>query len=297
MYDLIIIGSGPAGLSAALYAGRYKLKTLVIGAVPGGLMINTDLIENYPGFLKLSGIELTMKLQEQVQAQGIELKMEKVTKLQKSKAGFQVKTDRETFESRTLIIATGGQHRHLKLDREQEFENHGISYCANCDAPLYKGKTVGVIGGSDTAVRYTLLASEYAQTVHLFYRKEVLRAEPSLLKALENKPNIQIRLNVTVDALHGEQNLSAVSLNTGEKIELQGLFVAIGQVPESELAQDLQVTRDEQGFIVIDRASKTNVKGVYAAGDVTNSPWKQIIIGNAEGAFAAFSAYEYLKNQ
>lgn len=297
MYDLIVVGAGPSGLSAALYAGRFKLKTLVIGEITGGLIIDTNVIENYPGFLKISGVELALKLQEQVQAQGVEIKQEQVTGLEKNKQGFVVKTNRENFETRALILAMGGKHRHLKLPKAEEFENHGISYCANCDAPLFKNKVVGVIGGSDTAVRYALLASEYAKMVHLFYRKEVLRAEPSLLSAMEHKKNIEVHLNVIVDALHGEQHLSGVTLNTGIEIALTGLFVAIGQVPQSELARELGVAIDERGFVIIDRESRTNVKGVYAAGDLSNSPWKQIIIGNAEGAFAAFSAYEYLKHQ
>lgn len=295
MYDLIIIGAGPTGMTAALYAGRFNLKTLVIGEMPGGLMVNTDIIENYPGFLKVSGVELTMKLQEQVQALDIEIKMEKVEKVDKLESRFKVKSSSGEHEGKMLIFATGGVHRHLGIPGEEEFKNHGVSFCANCDAPIFKERVVAVIGGSDTAARYALLCSEYASKVYVFYRGDKMRAEPSLVNSLLEKENIEIVYNVNVKELKGDENLKEAILDNGKNYQIDGIFVAIGQIPQSELAKNIGVKIDEYGAIIIDRESRTNVKGVYAAGDVTSTIWKQIIIGNAEGAFAAFSAYEDFK--
>jgi len=295
MYDLIIIGSGPAGLTAALYAGRFKLKTLVIGEVPGGLMANTDVIENYPGFLRISGVELTMKIQEQVQALGIEIKMEKATKVEKLEQHFKVTTLNESFETKTLIFATGGEHRQLGILGEEEFKNKGVSFCANCDAPLFRDKPVAVVGGSDTAARYALLASEYASKVYVFYRRDKLRAEPALVRSIKQQENIEVIYNVNVTELKGSDKLEEAVLDNNDNYKIAAIFIAIGQIPQSKLAKDIGVKINEYEAIVIDSLSKTNVKGVYAAGDATNTPWKQIIIGNAEGAFAAFSAYEDLK--
>ncbi|MDD4352011.1 MAG: FAD-dependent oxidoreductase [Candidatus Gracilibacteria bacterium] len=295
MYDLIILGIGPAGLSAALYAGRFQMNTLVIGEIPGGLMVNTDIIENYPGFLKISGVELTLKMQEQVQNLGIEIKMEEITKVEKIEQGFRVSTAKEKFESKMIVFATGGKHRHLGISREKEFEGKGISACANCDAPLFKDKPVAVVGGSDTAARYALLASEYSSKVYVFYRGTELRAEPTLVNALKITPNIEIIYQVNIIELKGTDKLEEVLLDNGKPYKIDALFLGIGQEPQSQLAQEIGVQVNKYGGIIIDKTSKTNVKGVYAAGDVTASPWKQIIIGNAEGAFAAFSAYEDLK--
>ena len=295
MYDLIIIGAGPSGLSAALYAGRFRMDTLVVGEIPGGLMVNTNLIENYPGFLQVSGVELTMKMQDQVQNLGIEIKLEPVQKVAKLKNGFCVSTAKESFESKLLIFATGGEHRKLGVPGEKEFQNHGVSACANCDAPLFKDQQVAVVGGSDTAARYALLASEYAKHVYIFYRGSELRAEPTLVDILEHTPNIEILYNVNVLELKGKKKLEQVVLDNGNTYNITGFFIAIGQDPQSELAKQLGVKVDTHGGIIIDRLSKTNVKGVYAAGDVTDSPWKQIIVGNAEGAYAAYSAYADLK--
>jgi thioredoxin reductase (NADPH) len=236
-----------------------------------------------------------MKMQEQVQNLGIEIKMESVVKVEKLEQGFKVSTAKESFESKTIIFATGGKHKHLGIPREKEFANKGISACANCDAPLFKDKPVAVIGGSDTAARYALLASEYSSKVYLFYRGKELRAEPTLIHALERTANIEIIYEVNVVELKGQDQLKEVLLDNGDTYQIDCLFLGIGQEPQSELAEELGVKVNKYGGIIIDKSSRTNVKGVYAAGDVTDSPWKQIIIGNAEGAFAAFSAYEDLK--
>jgi len=299
MYDLIIIGSGVAGLGAAIYARRFELKTLILGDAEGGTITQTHLVENYPGFKSLSGLELARNLLDHAKSLGAEIKTASVLKIEILNRGgnFKVKTAGEEFEGRTIIFATGTKHRKLAVIGEQEFTNRGVSYCATCDAPFFKNKTVAVIGGSDSAVKESLVAAEHAAKVFVIYRGEKLRAEPINLRRMAAKENIEVKCCANILEIYGNEKVEGMKLDNGEDLKLNGIFVEIGRTPRSELAENLGVAMNEKGEIKIDRFARTNVPGVFAAGDVTDADWKQAITGAAEGAHAANQAFEYLQKQ
>lgn len=297
MYDLIIIGSGCAGLGAAVYARRFEMNTLVIGDLEGGTITQTHLVENYPGYKSLSGFELAEHLLDHAKSFGAELKTATIEKAEKIEAGFRVTAGKETFESKALIIATGTEHRKLDVPGETEFTNKGVSYCATCDAPLFKGKTVAIVGGSDSAVKESLITAEHAKKVYIIYRKDKFRAEPINIRRMEAKDNIEPIFNANIETIYGEKLLKGVKLDTGKDLPLDGLFIEIGRLPRSELAKQLEIKLAENGEITTDKLSQTNVPGIFAAGDVTNTEWKQAITGVAEGAHAANQAFEYISKR
>jgi thioredoxin reductase (NADPH) len=302
MYDLIIIGSGCAGLGAAVYARRFEMQTLVIGDLPGGTITKTHLVENYPGFVSLSGLELGNKLLEHAKALQAEFQQtsaEKITPISPPSeggrsTGFQVTAGGQIYEAKAIIIATGTEHRNLNVLGEAEFTNKGVSYCATCDSPFFKGKTVAIVGGSDSAVKESLIAAEHAAKVYIIYRKDKLRAEPINLRRMEAKDNIEVIYSANITEIYGEGVVKGVKLDTGKDLPLDGVFVEIGRLPRSELAKDLGVELAENGEIKIDRVGRTNVPGVFGAGDVTDTAWKQAITGVAEGAHAANQVFEFI---
>lgn len=295
MYDVIIIGSGVSGLGAAIYAQRFGLKTLVIGELQGGTITKTHLVENYPGFPSLSGIELAQNIIKHAESVETEIKATKVTSIEKTDQGFQVKTGSETYETRTVILATGTHHRKLGVPGEEEFTNKGVSYCATCDGPLFRDKTVGIVGGSDSAVKESLLLAQFAKKVYIIYRKEEVRAEPINKKRMEENDKIEVINNTNVTEILGDQTIQKVKFDTGKELDLGGLFIEIGRLPQADLAKSLGVELNEKGEVKINRMSQTNVPGFYAAGDVTDSDWKQAITGVAEGVKAAYSAYQVVE--
>lgn len=295
-YDLIIIGAGPAGMSAAVYAGRYRLKTLVIGEMPGGLAAEAVKICNYLSYKQISGMEFTQKMEEHVKDIGVEVKYGKVEGLAaKGERGelFEIKSaEGGVYTAKKLILAMGSEKRKLGLKGEEKFLGKGISYCAVCDAAFFKGKTVGVVGGGDAALTAALLLSEYAKKVYLIYRQEkFFRAETAWVEQVEKNKKIETVFKANVAELKGEPNdnggrLEGVKLDTGRELKLEGLFVEAGGTPNTELARQLGVELEGR-FIKVDKEQKTNVAGVLAAGDITNNPLKQIITAAAEGAIAA----------
>jgi thioredoxin-disulfide reductase len=297
MYDLIIIGSGVAGLGAAVYARRFEMKTLVIGDLEGGTITLTHLVENYPGFESLSGLELAQNILKHAKNLGAEIKSATVTKVEETKNGFLVKTANEEFESKTVIFATGTEHRKLEAKGAAEFENKGVSYCATCDAPFFKGKHVALVGGSDSAVKESLIAAQHAAKVTVLYRGEKLRAEPINIRRMEAAENIETKCCVNIEEIYGSEKVEGVKLDNGEDLKLDGIFIEIGRLPKNEIAKDLGVELNEKGEIKITRFAETNVAGVFAAGDVTDADWKQAVTGVAEGAHAANQAFEYLQVQ
>jgi thioredoxin-disulfide reductase len=297
MYDLIIIGSGVAGLGAAVYARRFEMKTLVIGDLEGGTITLTHLVENYPGFESLSGLELAQNILKHAKNLGAEIKSATVTKVEETKNGFLVKTANEEFESKTVIFATGTEHRKLETKGAAEFENKGVSYCATCDAPFFKGKHVALVGGSDSAVKESLIAAQHAAKVTVLYRGEKLRAEPINIRRMEAAENIETKCCVNIEEIYGSEKVEGVKLDNGEDLKLDGIFIEIGRLPKNEIAKDLGVELNEKGEIKITRFAETNVAGVFAAGDVTDADWKQAVTGVAEGAHAANQAFEYLQVQ
>jgi thioredoxin reductase (NADPH) len=300
LYDMIIVGSGCAGLGAAMYAGRLAMKVLVLGELRGGTITTTNIVENYPGFISLTGLELAQKLEEHAKAYpSVEIKDEKVSKIAKKADGkFAVTTDAGTHESKTVIFATGTEWKKLGVPGEKEFANKGVHYCALCDGAFYKKKTVAVIGGSDSAAKDALVLTEWADKVYVIYRGEKIRPEPvNYERVLANK-KIEIIYKTNVTAIHGEKKVNGVTLdkphNGTGKLALDAVFMAIGHLPLSAMAKDAGVAVDAKGYVKINRNSETNVPGFYAAGDVTDTRFKQAIVGVGEAVEAVYSAYLYL---
>lgn len=294
MYDLIIIGAGPAGLTAAVYSARYKLKTLVLGKLHGGLISEAYEVCNFPTYDKIKGFEIAMKMTEQVKKLGVEIKAEDVKEVKISEGGFLIKASSE-YRAKKIIIATGTERRKLNINREGEFTSKGISYCATCDAPFYKDLVVGVVGGSDSALTAALLLSEYAKKVYIIHRKDKFdKAEPSWIELVEKNEKITALFNSNVVELKGKNKLEGIKLDNGQEIKIDGLFIEIGSVPSEKISNQLGLKK-ENGFIETNKKQETNMKGVFAAGDVTANPLKQVITACAEGAIAAFSAFEEIK--
>lgn len=308
-YDFIVGGAGGTGLAAAMYAARLKLKTLVLGhphsteLSVGGVITTTNIVENYPGFIKISGKELAKEIEQHARSYDlVEIKEEQVIKIKKSNEGFVVKTNKSEYKSKTLLFATGTKLRKLpeSVKGSREFENKGISYCALCDSPLFKDKVVAVIGGSNSATKDALLLSEYAKKIYIIYRGEQIRPEPINLERVKENKKIEIITKTNVKEIKGGERVTSVILDKpykGEKeLHVDGVFVAIGHMVLSDLAKALGVELNKVGEIKINHMnSETNVPGVYAAGDVTDKPFKQLITGVADGCTAAYSAYEYIK--
>jgi len=306
MYDTLIIGAGVVGLGTAMYAGRLNLKTIVLGTTSGselpigGVITLTDTVENYPGFKHLTGQELADKLEEHAKDYDIEIKEEKVSELSRDEKMdcFVVKTEKTKYHTRTIIFATGAKWRELTMKGAEEFKSKGVHYCALCDAALYKEKTVAVVGGSDTAAKEAILLAQHAKKVYIIYRGEKIRPEPVNGKLIEKNEKIEVINNTNIVEVLGDKFVNKVILdkeyNGSKELELTGVFGAIGHTPLSNLAAKLGVRINKKKEIMIDRQSKTNVKGVFAAGDVVDSGFKQAITGVAEGVVAAHSAFTYV---
>lgn len=295
-YDTIIIGTGIAGLSAGMYAGRFNMKTLVIGAQPGGIITTTDAVENYPGIKHISGADMGMTFYEHAKMFGAEIKNEVVADVAADGKIFKIKTAKNAYGGKTLIFATGTEHRKLNVSGEKEFAGRGVSYCALCDAAFYKDKTVAVVGGGDAAGIEALVLADQCRKVYMIVRREIMRAEPITIKKIMNNPKIKVLFRTEIAEILGNGKVTGIRLKSDEEIELDGVFIAIGYVPNSDLAKKIGVSVDSSGFIKTNVNAETNVKGVYAAGDVTDKPFKQAIIGAAEGVMAVYNAHQYLQN-
>ena len=292
-YDLIIIGAGPAGLTAAIYAARYKLETLVIGKLPGGLAGEAYEVCNFPSYGKILGFQLMKKMIDQVKELGIEIKLEEVSEI-KNKDGFEVVTNKEKYSAKKIILALGSEKRKLQLENEKKFMGKGVSYCATCDSVFYKDKIVGIVGGSDSAITAALLLAKHAKQVYIIYRKNSFtKAEPIWIKQLKKEKKIKLLFDSVITKLNGKEKLEEIEITGGKKIKLDGLFVEIGGISNIKLAKLLGI-KLEKNFIKVDKEQKTNVEGVFAAGDVTNNPLKQIVTACGEGAVAGFSVFREL---
>ncbi len=298
-YDVVIIGGGVAGLSAAIYTGRLMLKTIIITEKPGGTIILTNDIANYPGFRNITGIELFQKLEQHAKDYNIETINKKATRIERCAEGcLKVFTGDEHYHTRTIIIATGTEWRKLNVPGEEEFTTKGVHYCALCDGPFYKDKILAVIGGSDSAAKEALLLAGYAKEVYIIYRKEKIRPEPINLKRVRDNPKIKIINNTNVKEIKGDEKVKSVILdrpyNGKTEFRLDALFIEIGHIPLSQLAKDTGIELNEKSEIIIDKDSKTNLKGIYAAGDVADTRFKQAITGVGEAVKAAYSAYHFI---
>ncbi len=305
-YDFIIIGAGGSGLSGGMYAARLGLKTLVLGKTSGselpvgGVITTTDVVENYPGFKSISGFDLAKNLEDHARAYDeVAIKNEEALEINKSKGCFLVKTKKGEYSGRTLLFATGTKWRKLDVPGSKELENKGVNYCALCDGPLYKNKVVSIVGGSDSAGKDALVLAKHAKKVYIIYRGDKIHPEPANLEKIENTKNIEIINNTNIKEIHGTDKVESVTLdkeyNGSKELKLDAVFVAIGHEVLSDLAIKLGVEVDGKKEIKIDhKTSETNVKGVFAAGDVTDKQFKQLITGVADACTAAYSAYEYL---
>ena len=300
IYDIIVIGGGPGGYTAALYATRAGLNTLVLEKLSaGGQMTQTMQIDNYPGFDEgVDGFTLGDKMRAGAERFGAKTKLVEVFSADLSGDVKKVETNEGTFFSKAVVIATGADHKHLGVEREEELTGKGLGYCAACDGMFYKGKTVGVVGGGNSAVADALVLSRIAEKVILIHRRDALRATRIYHDQLNKAPNVEFRWNSSVNRLLGENRLTGAELrdvNTGElsELKLDGLFVSVGRSPVTELFGG-QLELDKGGYIVADETTRTNLPGVFAVGDVRTKALRQIITAAADGAVAAHYAEEYL---
>jgi thioredoxin reductase (NADPH) len=304
-YDVTIIGAGPAGLTAGIFAARRGLKTIVLGDT--GSMPQAEEateIDNWPGDASISGADLVKRFAEHAKGLDVEIRNEKVVEISKSggKAAkgikvFVVKCEKTEYKTKTIIIATGTKHRKGMVKGEAEFSGRGVSYCAACDAPLFKGKRVLYIGGGDSAVMGALLSSRVGSKTMLIHRRDRLRAVKSLQEQIL-KSNVRIIWNTVPVEVKGDKFVKSIVVmnkktNKEQEIPVDAVFVAMGTVPTAELAKDVGIKTDKSGFIVVDKNMKTNVPGIFAAGDCTNQPLKQVVTAAGDGAIAATSAYFY----
>lgn len=299
MYDIVIIGAGPAGLAAAVYGQRAEKKTLLIDEKGyGGQIINTPEVENYPAIQKISGFDFANSLYQQASDLGAELTFEKAIAIE-DKGGIKVvKTEGGSYEAKAVIVATGAKNRPLGLDREEELTGRGVAYCATCDGAFYRGKTVAVIGGGNTALEDADVLSSLAEKVYLIHRRDAFRGEESNVKRIQGKENVEILLNKIPIALLGEGKIQGLELEdkvSGEKIEinLDGVFVAIGQMPDNEAFRQL-IQLDDKGYVAAGEDCLTKTEGIFVAGDCRTKKVRQLATAVADGAVAALAAVEYI---
>jgi len=300
MYDIIIIGAGPAGLTAALYARRAMKKVLVLEALSyGGQIINTLEIENYPVAPHISGFDFATNLYNQVKELETEIKFERVTEINNSLNIKVVKTTENTYEGKTLIIATGNENRKLGLDRETELVGRGLSYCATCDGAFFKNKNVAVVGGGNTAIEDAIYLSNLANIVYLIHRRDTFRAEETLVKTIKEKDNVEFIYNANVSKLNGEEKLQSIEITTNDgktkTLEVSGLFIAVGRIPENENFKNL-IKLDDMGYVLADENCHTNIEGIFVAGDVRHKDLRQLVTATSDGAVAANEAIKYLNS-
>ena len=316
MFDLIIIGIGPAGLMASIYASRYKLNNLLIGEVLAGELSKGAKIENLPGFISTSGLEWGEKMKEQVEKLGAKVIYDRVGRIEKLKikneklkiTAFLVKTEAgKEYKAKTLIVATGSERRKLNIPGEKDYLGKGVSYCTTCDIPFFRNKMVTMIGGSDSAVSGAVHAAEFTKKVYIIYRRDQLRAEPVWIeewREIEKKGKGETVYGTNITEILGDGNkVTGVKLdktyNGKDKLDLDGVFIEVGGVPGTSLLKPLGINLTETGYVQVNDAMETNLPGLYAAGDITDKSivLVQAITAMAQGAIGAASAYKYLKGE
>jgi thioredoxin reductase (NADPH) len=299
--DVIIIGAGAAGLTAAQYAARANLNTLLLEELaPGGQCLIIDNLENYPGFPDpLPGIELTQKFEEQARRFGVQTQILSVHSVTKEGNLFQVDTDDGPIASPTVILATGAKHKKLGIPGEEEFAGRGVSYCATCDGPFFKGKRMLVAGGGDAACDEAMFLSKLTDQIVMIHRRDRFRAQPALAERTLNNPNIEVRWNTEAKVIRGDGKVEEVVLWRNDRDEtysekLNAVFVFIGSIPQTQLVKELGVELDEAGYVVTNQRMETKVGGLFAVGDVRATPFRQIVVAAGEGAIAAHAAAQYI---
>ena len=294
MYDVIIIGAGPAGLTAAIYLGRAGKKVLILEKnVYGGQIVNSKEVENYPAISKISGFEFSNNLYNQAKNFGAELKYETVLNLTKDK---EVTTNRGKYQAKSIIIATGLSNRTLEIDGVDSFIGRGISYCATCDGNFFKDKVVAVVGGGNTALEDAIFLSNICKKVYIIHRRTTFRGEKILQDILNKKENVEFVLNSNVVKINGNELLESIIINTNNEereLQIDGLFLAIGQIPNNSYIDIIDL--DEKGYAIANEDCKTNIDGIYVAGDFRTKKVRQLVTAASDGATAAINAIEYIE--
>jgi len=299
VYDVIIIGGGPAGLTAGLYSGRANLKTLIIEKKAlGGQAATTYNIENYPGYLSISGPDLAMKMEEQVKKYSVDITYGEITSVDFNSSPKKVTVGDKQYEARTVILAMGAYPRELGIESEQRLRGMGVSYCATCDGAFFNGRTVAVVGGGNTAVEDAVFLTRYAEKVYLIHRRNELRATKAEQERAFKNPKIEFIWDSVIEEIKGNEFVEGAivkNLKTGEtkELKLDGIFVAIGNVPDTAFVKGV-IGLDENGYILTDEEMRTNIPGVFAAGDVRRKSVRQLVTAMSDGAIASINAEKYL---
>ncbi|HHV60949.1 MAG TPA: thioredoxin-disulfide reductase [Clostridiaceae bacterium] len=300
MYDVVIVGGGPAGFTAALYAARAKLDTLLIEKmVSGGQMATTYVMENYPGFAEpISGPDLALRMEKQARRFGAQVLNDTVVDLQLDKVKKEIKTTKDILYSKTVILCMGAKPRELGCPGEKELKGSGVSYCATCDGAFFKDRIVAVVGGGDTAAEDALYLTRFCPKVYLIHRRDSLRATKVLQEAVFSNDKIEVVWDSVVEEIHGRFDVEGIKVKNvktdeSRKIEAEGVFVAIGVVPNTELVKG-KVELNQAGYIITDDSMQTNIFGVYAAGDIREKVLRQVITAASDGAVAAYMAERYI---
>lgn len=297
MVDIIIVGSGPAGMSAAVYGKRAGLSVLVIEKVyyGTGQVAESSHVDNYLGIPGINGYELGEKFRSHAEGLGVEFKDGEVIRFEKAADRWYVHLKNgETLESKTVVYAAGAAHRHLGVTGEEEFSGKGVSYCATCDGAFFKGKDVAVVGGGNTAMDDAIYLSDICNKVYLVHRRDVFRGDATTLMKLKETENIELIVPAKVQEVKGEQVVTALQLEDGRSLEVSGVFVAVGMQPATSMLQGI-VLMDDNGYIIADETGKTSAAGFFAAGDVRTKELRQIITAVSDGANAATSAERYIR--
>lgn len=300
LYDVAIIGSGPAGLSAAVYALRAELKTIVFerDSMSGGQVLNTDEVDNYLGFPKINGFDLGTKFQDHAKQTGMQIITTKVTQIEEQEETYTILTEDGEYHAKTVLLATGTKHRKLDVPGEEKLYGKGVSYCATCDGAFFRNKTVAVIGGGDVAVEDALYLSRICEKVYVIHRREEFRAAPSLVRRMKETKNIELILGFVPVEITGDTIVDGLTVKEkdGEgrwELSVSGVFVAIGILPENDVYKEL-VPTDEAGYVIAGENGRTKIPGIFVAGDIRTKKLRQIVTAVADGANAIHSIEEYL---
>ena len=294
-FDLIVLGGGPTAIGCAIYAARFAMDVLVIGKIFGGLIATTHVVENYPAITTISGQGLMEMFREHMNSLNIPYISDEIRSIDKVEDHFELHSFFQKFKANSICIATGSERKKLGVPGEEEFVGRGVSYCATCDGPFYVDKVVCVLGGSDSAAKEALFLSQNVKKVYIIYRGEEIRAEPINKQRVYANDKIEIIYNTNIVEIKGENNVKSVIFDNGKEFDVDGVFIEIGSIPNSDLAKRIGVKINQKGEIMINRKSETNIPGIFAAGDVADAPFKQAITGVAEGVVAAYSAFDYVK--
>ena len=293
MYDIAIVGGGPAALTAAIYAIRYKMNAIVIASEWGGYMNYAHLVENWPSETSITGIELANKIIEHTKSTKIPMIQANVQAIEKNKKGFVLTTPKEEYEAERIILASGTERTKLNIEGESEFLGKGVSYCATCDGFFFRGKTVAVIGSGDSACTSAVYLADIAKKVYLMYRSDNLKAEPIWIDKVKNNDKVELLATTMPTKINGDSVVRSMDCDDNKTREVDGIFVEVGSTPSDFLINKLGIKIDKSGYVIVDPDQKTNVAKVWAAGDITtnSSKFKQMVTAASEGAVAVFNAY------